>query len=235
MSSDAQDLLFTFAGRVGGAVANVAVDNCATHSFCDHAFAVKHGLDVQPCSGSVICAGTETVPVKGYVNGRVQMQSLSEVVKLLVIDLIGGKLHAILGQTWLSEHQAVISFRDKVVRYYSGGRRCQLKCVPQGTKAKVPPAIASSPPLHTRVQLKNLCGDKRNEAFMVYVTESATDESSPVKVSVDNPAVVKEFSDVYADMPPGLPLDRGVGHTISVADSSPVFTCTGCLPRRNRR
>ncbi|KAL0026616.1 hypothetical protein WJX77_011125 [Trebouxia sp. C0004] len=108
VSSDAHDLLFTFAGHVGGAVANVAVDNCATHSFYDHAFAVKHGLDVQPCSGDVICAGTESVPIKGYVNVHVQVQSLSEVVKLLVIDLSGGELHAILGQTWLSEHQAVI-------------------------------------------------------------------------------------------------------------------------------
>ena len=70
--------------------------------------------------------------------------------------------------------------------------------MPQGTKAKVPPAAAMSPPLLTRVQLKNLCGDKRNEVFMVYVSVSATDESSPVKVSVDNPAVVKEFSDVFA-------------------------------------
>lgn len=58
---------------------------------------------------------------------------------------------------------------------------------------------------------------------MVYVTVSATDQSSPVKVSVDNPAVVKEFSDVFADMPPGLPPGHGVAHTISVADSSPVF------------
>lgn len=92
---------------------------------------------------------------------RVQVQSLSEAVKLLVIDLIGGKLLAILGQTWLSEHKAVIPFRDKVVRYYSGGKRCKLKCVPQGTKAKVLPAAAMSLP--TRVQLKDLCGDKRNE------------------------------------------------------------------------
>jgi hypothetical protein len=81
-----------------------------------------HGLDVQPCSGNVIRAGTETVPIKGYMNVRVQVQALSEVVKLHVVDLIGGKLHAILGQTWLSEHQAVISFHDKVVRCYSGGR-----------------------------------------------------------------------------------------------------------------
>ena len=96
---------------------------------------------------------------------HVQVQSLSEAVKLLVIDLIGGKLHAILGQTWLSEHKAVISFRDKAVRYYSDGKRCKLKCVPQGTKAKVLPAAAMSFLLLTCVQLKDLymCDDKRNE------------------------------------------------------------------------
>ncbi len=68
---------------------------------------------------------------------------------------------------------------------------------------------------------------------MVFV--SATDESSPVKVSVDNPAVVKEFSDVFANMPLGLPPDRGVGHTISVADSSPVFKPMYSLPPKEKQ
>ena len=56
VSSDAYELLFTFPGLVAGVPARIAVDNCATHNFCDHAFAVKQGLDVQPCSGSVVCA-----------------------------------------------------------------------------------------------------------------------------------------------------------------------------------
>ena len=111
--SDAYDLLFTFPGLVAGVPAKIAVDNCATHNFCEHAFAVKHGLDVQPCSGSVVCAGTESVPIKSCVHVRVQIQSMSQVEKLLVIDLTGDKLHAILGQSWLVEHSAVISFRDK--------------------------------------------------------------------------------------------------------------------------
>ena len=38
----------------------------------------------------------------------------------------------------------------------------------------------------------------------------------------DIPAVTKGFSDVFADRPPGLPPDRGMGHTINVTDSSPV-------------
>ena len=38
----------------------------------------------------------------------------------------------------------------------------------------------------------------------------------------DIPAVAKEFGDVFAERPPGLPPDRGVGHTINLADSSPV-------------
>lgn len=41
---------------------------------------------------------------------------MSQVVELLVIDLTGDNLHAILGQSWLLEHSAVISFRDKGVR-----------------------------------------------------------------------------------------------------------------------
>ena len=38
----------------------------------------------------------------------------------------------------------------------------------------------------------------------------------------DIPAVTKEFSDVFAERPPGLPPERGVGHTINLTDSSPV-------------
>ena len=86
-----------------------------------------------------------------YVHVRVQIQSMSQVVKLLVIDLTGGKLQAILGQSWLSEHSAVISFRDKVVRYLNGDRRAQLKCVPPGAKCKLPALPSMSPPLLTRV------------------------------------------------------------------------------------
>lgn len=81
VSSDAYELLFTFPGLVAGAPAKIAVDNCATHNFCDHAFAGKQGLDVQPCSGSVVCAGTESVLIKGCVHVRVC--KYSQCLKLL--------------------------------------------------------------------------------------------------------------------------------------------------------
>ena len=220
VSSDAYDLLFTCEGRVAGVPARVAVDNCATHNFCNHAFAVQHGLDIQPCSGNVVCAGTESVPIKGCVHVRVQIQSMSEFVKLLVIDLPGDKWHAILGQSWLVEHRAVISFRDKVVRYFSGNRRAKLTCALSGDECKLPAMPAISPPLLTRVQLKSLLADKHNDIFIVHVT--AVDRPSQGTDSEDVPAVVDGFSDVFADMPPGLPPDRGVGHTINLADSSPV-------------
>lgn len=74
-----------------------------------------------------------------------------------------------------------------------------------------------SPPLLTRLQLK--C-DQRNDVFIVRV--SAVDESSPVTNGKDVPAVAKEFSDVFAERPPGLPSDHGVGHTMNLTDSSPV-------------
>ncbi len=94
-------------------------------------------------------------------------------------------------------------------------------------------ALATILPLMRHVQLKTMADDKRNETFIMIV--SATAEFSPVNVKVDNPAVVKEFNDVFADMPLGLPPDRGVGYTITFADSSPVFKPMHSLSLREKQ
>lgn len=111
VASDAYELLFTFPGLIAGVPARIAVDNCATHNFCDHAFAVLQGLDVQPCSGSVVCAGTESVRIKGCVHVCVQIQSKSQVVKLLVTHLTGDKLHAILVRKKSGELRMCVNYR----------------------------------------------------------------------------------------------------------------------------
>lgn len=78
-----------------------------------------------------------------------------------------------------------------------------------------------TPPLMTRAT-ETLSGEKRSKTFMVFVS-AINETQNPVKVSSDNPAVVQEFSEVFADMPLGLPPDRDLGHTISVVELSPVF------------
>ena len=46
---------------------------------------------------------------------------MPQVVELLVIDLTGDKLHAVLGHSWLLEHSAHFLRNVVVVRYYNGG------------------------------------------------------------------------------------------------------------------
>ncbi|KAL0032154.1 hypothetical protein WJX77_008247 [Trebouxia sp. C0004] len=50
------------------------------------------------------------------------------------------------------------------------------------TRAKVPPVAAMSPPLLTCVQLKNLCGDQRNAAFIVYAVSQGETGGATLRV-----------------------------------------------------
>ena len=213
LSRIANALLLTFPGHVAGFPADVFVDSGATHNFCDHAFAVKHGLNIQPCKGSVLSAGNG-VPVVGYVRECVQIQSMAEDVKMLVIDLSDNRLQAVLGQSWLVEQRAVISLNERCVMYRRGVRRARLKCVPPGSKPASSLHPAVHPPLLNRMHVNALS----NMLFMVNVK---TVVDVPPK-SQETPAVVSEVSDRFAAMPPGLPPDRGVGHTIKTEDATPV-------------
>lgn len=216
MSSAASALLFTFPGHVAGFPAGVLVDSGATHSFCDHAFAEQHGLNIQPCKGSAMTVN-DSIPIQGYVRERVQIQSLAEDLKLYVIDPPDKKVHAVLGQSWFLEHQAVISFGEKCVFYRKGVCEAKLKCVPSGTEPAVSPP-SMQPDLLSRMQVNTLSRNKRNKMFMVNVSAVV----DVPKKEPDIPPVVAESSDRFAEMPAGLPPDRGVGHTINTENATPV-------------
>ena len=105
---DAQPLLMTFGGHLAGHPAKALFDGGATHNYIDAAFAEAKGLQIHKCTGQVLSAGSESVAIKGYVVERIRMQSLSENVKLYVIDLPCKDMTAVLGQGWLLAHKAVI-------------------------------------------------------------------------------------------------------------------------------
>ncbi|DBA93382.1 TPA: hypothetical protein ACH3X2_003653 [Trebouxia sp. C0005] len=123
---DSQRLLTTFAGRVAGQFARVLIDTGATDHYVDAAFATANALHVIRCDGHVLAAGKERIAVHDYVKARVSIQSLAEDVKLHVVDLPGNSLQAVLGQSWLREHSAIISYIDSCVMYFSGNRQRRL-------------------------------------------------------------------------------------------------------------
>ena len=199
------------------------------HNFVSAAFAAAKGLKDHPCVGHVLADGTASVAIQGYVHEQVQIQSLSEDVKMYVIDLPGQAMQADLGQYWLLKHRAVVSYIDKWVMYFQGSQWLKLKVVADAPP--LPPLLAS-PPLLPCMQLKAMTQEKGYKVFLVHV--SAVDEQPKegelppeiASVSVDvlqaAKQIVYENMDVFAEMPPGLPPDRRVCHTIDIGDAKPV-------------
>ncbi len=218
-----QPLLMTFPGYVAD---HSAVDGGATHNYIHAVFDAAKGLKVHTCSRRVLAAGTEDVHIKGYVVERICIQSLSEEVQLYVIDLPSEEMHAVLGQCWLLHPNAVISYAEKCVMFHAGGKRCKLKCNPNAPALK----HLSQMPCSVKVMLKA----KGNRAFLVDVSvvdEPAEDGELPSDASaacVDSfvPAkakvTVQEFASAFAEMPPGLPPDRGIAHAINTNGARPV-------------
>ena len=202
---------------VAGQSAKVLIDSGATDKYVDAAFAAANGLQVTKCEGHVLVSGKEQIAIHGYVHTHLHIHSFSEEIKLFIIDLPGNSMQAVLGQSWLKAHKAVISYVDNCVPYFSGGRRCRLCFCPNAPDL---PSLPANPSLLTHLQLKTMCRDKQNKLFLVHV--STVDEPSEVEegeLSTSSehtalPQAAKHFNaenaDVFADTPPGLPPERGV-------------------------
>ena len=87
------------------------------------------------------CAGRKRAPVSGYVFGRVKVQALSEVVQLFVLDVPSPSLHVIMGQSWLVQHNAVLSYADRRVLFWQSSRRSALRCAGEGASLPPPPPL----------------------------------------------------------------------------------------------
>ena len=232
-TGDVGQLLMSFPGVVSDCPACIIADSGASHEFIDRAFVVKHGLREYAASGSVSVAGQKSVPVAGFVRARVKCQGLSEVIKMYVVDMPSPNLHVVLGQSWLRSHNAVISYADKCVRFWQGGRRSVLKCVCDDDPVLPPPPALPSHSL-TYMQFQEAVKEKDARYFVVNVmaadervAEAAEEGAVPepncnLRFKPVLHPVVESFADVFAELPPGLPPDRGVGHTINTGDSPPV-------------
>ena len=117
-------------------------DSAAAHAFIDRAFVLRHGLHEYAASGSVSVAGQKSVPVSSFVRERVKCQALSEVIKMYVVDMPSSNMHVVLGQSWLKSRNAVISYADRRVMFWQGGRRSVLEC-DDDPVLPPPPAVPS--------------------------------------------------------------------------------------------
>lgn len=216
--SGIEQLTMSMPGFVEGHASCTLFDSGATHDYIDSAFVAKYGIKQYPAEGRVSCAGGKSVPVTNCVLARGQVQALSETVKMYVVDMPSPNVHVILGQTWLKKHKGVV--------FWQGNMRAKLKCVCGDPALPPPPSWPSGSMNFVEFQadvkmgcqyfVMNVMAHEEEEEGAV----SAPDCGKPFK-AVFHP-VVEEYPDVFADLPAGLPPDRGVGHSINTGNSPPV-------------
>ena len=125
----AEQVTMSMPGFVDSHASCMLFDSGATHDYIASAFVAKCGIQRYSDEERVSCAGGTSVLVTNYVLAQVQLQALSEIVKMYAVDMRTPNVHVILGQAWLKAHKALISHATKFVMFWQGNRRAELKCV----------------------------------------------------------------------------------------------------------
>ena len=167
---------------------------------------------------------------------------------MYVVDMPSLDLHVVLGQSWLMSRNAVISYADKCVMFWQGGRRSVMKCVCDGNPVLSPPPALPSHSL-TFMQFQEAIQEKGANYFVVnvmtadeYVAEAAEEGEVPEPncnkrfEAVLHP-VVQSCPDVFAELTPlgCRPIVVLVCPSILVTHSLCLSLCTGCPPRKRQR
>jgi hypothetical protein len=160
--------------------------------------------------------------VSGCVHGKVRSQTMKADLRLYMIDLPPG-LDVCLGDHWMHQRKAIMNYDDCCVHLMQGKARCTLKC---DDVSDLSPPPETNMPLLSAVQARHMIEKERCKAFLVTVS-CPTDPDLEVndKQTHTDPAlqqILTDYESVFAPLPPGMPPERGVGHTIDTGNAPPV-------------
>ena len=221
-SDHLQDTLrMTFDGKIADINSKIFIDSGASHNYISASFVASHKLPVHDTNLSVHCGGMPAATdVRGYVQARVRMQSLSENLKFYVIDL-PTDLTACLGDAWLRDHRGVIDYMNNCVHYALGKKRQRLVCA----QDCLPLPPETNIPVLSYMQAKNMIKKGDCKAFIASICKVDDSDLNAAQAGKHEETSLKfldEFDDVFAPLPPGLPPLRGQGHAINTGDAPPV-------------
>ena len=212
---------FKLRGAINGASTTLMLDSGASSEFIDTEFARRCGLSLTPSTrtirladGTVVSASGEVTVDFTLVPSSVNGAPIPFTATFTATPLEG--YDAILGMTWLSEHDPVVGWRDKSIEIRSAGRKSHF----------VRPLADESQPVVARLAAISMRGLKKavrrgecDELFAIFVRPK--DEPAPASAALaEHPAakaLLAEFADVFPDkLPDGLPPQRGTQHRIEL-------------------
>jgi transposase InsO family protein len=225
------DVTMQCKGALMGQPCRVLFDTGAGGSFVNQRFVDRHQLLTTPLGSDdhpVSAADGRPLKSDARVHGRLKLAGLQGRVTLRTMQL-DDSYDVILGDDWLREHLGSLDFTGRRVVAKQNGKCYSIPC------SQPTPSTAwesGRPPITmlTALQVKRLVR-KGTRMFVAHVRESTSEEGvldpfpspqlkEPVvrgqggapQASID--AVLEEFKEVFEALPPGLPPERPVSHTI---------------------
>ena len=237
--SDESPMMMRFHASLNGAKGIIAMDSQASDCFIDQSFVEHHGLVTTPIHRMVELADGSHVRLKAecMVHLRIPVKSSQSVskhsIRCYVVPL-GADHDLILGQNWLIQVGAELSFADK---------ECRLQRDRMVLTTIAPPkATPHTPMRHALLSYAQAKRHARNavKCFQVQVIsdslkpQAGTAERTkydpqdfisniPSHVSPSTRALLIKYHKVFGDRT-GPPPDRGIGHLIpEIPGSKPVY------------
>lgn len=215
LSNDSDALLMLFSAKIGKHSGKVLNDSGATHNFISFEFKQKSGLTVNPDSGRVSCGGATTQTVQGFVDIQISLQQFLGTIRFYVLSLPSeSAFDAVTGQTWLKRFQAIVDYANEQVLLKSKSNTLALQCTPN-----------NSYPLLSALQMQQQFKDDSNGYFLMTISSADTANADSHSAEHSNPALpsfLDSYDAVFQEPPPGLPPDRGIGHSIYTGTAPPV-------------
>lgn len=218
-SDEGEALHMNFPGKVAGTPVHVLIDTGASHNFIDTTFTKAQGLMINPEEGHVSCGGNTTAVILGSVEVWLHLKKgYSQHLRLYVTDLPTGH-PVILGNAWITQHSAILDHERHEMRLKHGAKRISIACPTTNLHAE-----GEQSGVINFLQARELIRDGGNP--ILATVRSAHADPAGSDSPVHPPEVVQildEYGDVFENLPPGIPPERGAPFTINTGDSAPVF------------
>ena len=200
-------LVMVFKCKLRGTLVAVLIDSGATHSFVDTALAKRLKLPLQDKPSSVTCGGNTFIQSPGKVAASVVIDSYSDHLEFIVMPLPSAKdFQVVLGQDWLLRYGALIDYTSNSVSFQRQGRVHKFFGKPSDSSCLFSALPIPEPDNGFLMSLHSPGGQSTDDAI-------GKDKARQI---------LKDFADVFQDIPSGLPPDRGTGHTIPTGTHPPV-------------
>ena len=198
-------------GDISQSPIKVLFDSGATHNFIASSLVQHLKLQVPANPGFISCGGNATVSSLGYCIAPIHIGTYHEKVRFNVMPMSMTSFQVVLGQAWLATHDADINYLQSHISFWHQSKQHVL----------VFGSTTSDSACLSALEFRKLASEADSQIYVMIVSDPDSHASADTANSMAQP-ILKDYTDVFSETPPGIPPERGIGHTINTGTNSPI-------------